>query len=362
MYCLARKEVIMRRIVIIFLVYMLCLFQISCSNANSLVDRNDSQPKVNGENNGRKFSVWITYWDLKNYKQELSAIGNSIDNICYFAAYFDADEKLFIPKEITDTFGEINATYGSKKYHSYLTFVNDLIKTEGTSSLKDTELLYHLFSSTERMDRHISEIIDMTVKGGFDGIEIDYEGMDRDITLWKMYLQFIKKLYKTASAKKIPVRILLEPKVPITKIKFFKGPEYVMMCYNLYGDGTVPGPKANEKFLKQMVDKMKPFTGKVNFALSSGGYDFAGDGSAKQVSEIEAETLKKEYNAASRRDSDSNCIVFTYQDLQGLSHEIWYADKQTLNYWYNTINKYGDYGISLWRIGGNVCNDFLNIN
>jgi spore germination protein len=350
----------MRRMILVYILCTLCLMLFGCSanNSSGISNRNNGSTKENGQkNDGGDFSVWITYWDLKNFDQEIAAAKNNIDNICYFAAYFDAEEKLFIPKEITDTFKLIQSKYGENNYCSYLTFVNDLLKTDGTSSLKDTGLLYTLFSSTDQMNTHINEIINMTLNGGFNGIEIDYEGMKRDTKLWQLYLNFIEQLYKSASAKNIPVRILLEPNVPVKELKFIQGPEYVMMCYNLYGEGTKPGPKANKQFLIQMVDKMKVLPGKVNFAFSSGGYDFAENGTANQVTEIEAETLRKEYNSAVTRDKKSNCIVFTYKDLQGISHEVWYSDKETLKFWYDVIHKYGDYGFSLWRIGGNICNN-----
>lgn len=345
----------MKKIISMCILCVLCLLLISCSNDATLKESKAVQKNNKGhESDGKDFSVWVTYWDLDNFEQEISSYKNNIDNICFFAAYFNADEKLFVPQEITQAFGIIKSKYKKYKYHSYLTFVNDLLKTDGTSSLKDTKLLYTLFSSEERMNDHINEIINMTVSGGYDGIEIDYEGIHSDISLWRLYLNFIKKLYKAAAVKKIPVRIVLEPNVPNDKLKFIKGPEYVMMCYNLYGDGTKPGPKANQEFLKQMVEKMKSFPGKVNFALSSGGFDFASDGTTKQITEINAVALKNEYNADIRRDSESNCIIFNYTDSQGMLHEVWYADKETLNFWYNTINKYGNYGFSLWRIGGNV--------
>lgn len=345
-----------RRIVAMCILSVLCLSLIGCQD-KSLANSKATPTKENEVKvEGAKYSVWVTYWDLNNLEQELNARENSIDNICYFAAYFDAQEKLFIPQEITDTFAKIKNEYKTDNYRSYLTFVNDLLKTDGSSSLKDTKLLYTLFSSAECMNSHINEIIRMTTEGGFDGIEIDYEGMRSDMTLWKQYVKFIKKLYKAASAKDILVRVVLEPNVLADQLKFCKGPEYVMMCYNLYGYGTEPGPKANQKFLEQLVDKMKAFPGKVNFAFSTGGFDFASDKNTKQISEVEAVTIKNQYGAVTRRDTDSNCNVFSYIDSLGVSHEVWYADQETIAFWYNTIKKYGNYGYSLWRIGGNVIN------
>lgn len=41
----------------------------------------------------------------------------------------------------------VNENYSKQDFGSYLSIVNDLIKEDGTSSLKDTELLYELLSS-----------------------------------------------------------------------------------------------------------------------------------------------------------------------------------------------------------------------
>ncbi len=45
--------------------------------------------------------------------------------------------------------------------------------------------------------------------------------------------------------------------------------------------------------------------------------------------------------------------MFKYTDEDGIEHEVWYADKNTLNSWMQVIKEKG-YGISLWRLGGNV--------
>lgn len=353
----------MKKIVLNLCFLFICMVIAGCSNKGDSQKDKEETPKEYQDSVDKKtetlmnenFSVWTTYWDTENIDNEIRSLQEHIDNICYFAAYFNEDKQPFIPEKVTDTYGRINTDFKPFAFKSYLTFVNDLLLEGGSSSLKDTGLLYTLFSSEETRSKHIDEILQMTIQGGFDGIEIDYEGMKKDITLWNLYVQFVNELYQTAATKGVLVRIVLEPGVPVEEqFDFPDGPQYVMMCYNLYGYGTEPGPKANKEFLLKMVKKMKGFPGKVNFAVATGGFDFAKDGKVVQVTEMEAVKLVKEHNKTPIRDKESKSLVFSYIDNSGMSHEVWFADKETIQYWFGVIKEAGNYELSIWRIGGNI--------
>ena len=190
-----------------------------------------------------------------------------------------------------ESFEKVEKLYGSMKHKSYLTFVNDLILEDNTSSLKDVDLLYTLFETDRSMDDHIQDILRMTMEEGFDGIEIDYEAIKEDMVLWQLFVEFVEKLYGAAAEKDVLVRVLLEPNVPLDVIEFPEGPEYVMMCYNLHGQGSRPGPKANRKFLEDLIKKTGILPDKVNFALATGSFDFDSNGSARSVTEKQAVEL-----------------------------------------------------------------------
>jgi spore germination protein YaaH len=313
-----------------------------------------SSKDVSADNNtSKKYGIWVTYWDTQNIEKELEILKDGISSISYFAAYFNELEKPFIQEETTKTYELLKDSYSSNGYKSYLTFVNDLLKEDGTSSLKDTNLLYHLLLTKESRTLHINEILTMTIEGGYDGIEMDYEAIKTDKKLWKLYLKFIKELYQTAVSKNIAVRVILEPSAPVDEFAFPEGPEYVMMCYNLYGYGTKPGPKANPKFIKSLVNKMKKIKGEIGFAFATGGFDFAEDETVEQLSEIQVVERMKEYDVMSYRDKNSQCLVYTYED-GGVIHEVWYADNTTIQSWIRVVEDAGDYGIFIWRLGGNL--------
>ena len=297
--------------------------------------------------------VWITYWDLDTAYEELDLIGDELNTLCYFAAYYDKDSEPFIPEGTAETIDKRKKENTFNDTENYLTFVNDKLTDTG-SSLKDTELLYELFGNENKAKEHAKKITDMTKAAGFDGIEIDYEAIKKDRELWGHFLVFVNELIPMANEKGLKVRILFEPSAPIKEYDWPEDAEYVMMCYNLYGYGTKPGPKADIAFLKEMVEKMEYLPGDINFALASGGFDFASDGSVKQIDTISAKDIEKKSGSDSHIDEGSGDHVFKYTDDEGMDHEVWYADQDTLKLWMKTIRESGHERFTIWRLGGNI--------
>lgn len=285
-------------------------------------------------------------------------IEKNIQNISYFAAYYNDKNQLIFPDETVKTFQYVRNEFKNNKWASYLTIVNDKMIKDGVFYHKDTALLYELFKSDKSIKKHADEIISLALSGGYEGIEIDYEAIKKDMELWRLYEKFCSYLYKKASEAGLHMRVVLEPNAPIEKLKLPEGPDYIMMCYNLHGPKTKPGPKADKEFIKNMVKKMSALPGHKGFALATGGFDWNENGEVKAVAQIQAKQLIKEYNSVVIRDGESYAITFSYKDEEEKKHEVWYADMITINYWMDIIAGYGDYGISIWRLGGNDYKDF----
>lgn len=340
----------------IIIILILCFLATGCGNRNTKKDIGiDVKDK-----DIRKISVWATYWDMEDLEKEIDKISENIRSISYFAAYFNKDYELFIPEKLDASYKDIRKSYSELKYSSYLTIVNDLIKEDNTSSLKDRELLYKLLSRDDSVDKHIEEIIDMAEKNGFQGIEIDYEGIKGDIDLWMLFANFLEKLEENTSKRNLKLRVLLEPNFPEDKITLPQGPEYVMMCYNLHGKGSKPGPKADKEFILNMIEKMEKLPGNINFAMASGGFKFYDD-KAEQLTERQALELAKIHSSHVLRDKKSKGLYFSYIEA-GIEYEVWYADYETLDFWFSLVEEAGDgrYGLSLWKLGGNISLDFKN--
>lgn len=300
------------------------------------------------EENINNLSAWVVYWDL-NYDKEIRTLDKELKNICYFAVNFNSNNELVIPEKLISCY---NQTKGYD-YNKYITIVNDKINSDGSSSLKDINLLKALLNNPHSRSNHIEDIISLAVKYNFDGIEIDYEQIKNDMKLWDDYILFINELYQKSEKKGLKLRALLEPNTPFDKLSFDEGPTYVVMCYNLHGGFSEPGEKANPKFIRSLMDKTSKIPGKKDFAIATGGFNWASNGKTTTVSESEANRILKEYRAKVERDDGSQCLFFNYKDEDNIEHEVWYADKITLKSWMKVIRETG-HGISIWRLGGNL--------
>ena len=335
----------MRRIFQEILLCSVIVFVVTgCSQSNHLVAKSMDKADINR-------TAWLAYWDLDAGVKDLVKIGNKAGKIAYFGAYFDEFDHLFIPQTLSD----IKNEHKNKKMaaETYLTFINDKKNFDGTVVLKDLEVLRRLLSKDDSMDKHIDDIIAMTQQGGFDGIEIDYERIWKDEGIAPLFLRFTEKLYPRARAQNLKVRIVLEPNTPFSGTSFIKGPEYVVMMYNLYGLHSGPGPKANKAFIQKLLMQMETLPGEKSVAFSTGGGVWGSNGKKQQVTEVEAKTLASAYDAELQRDPESQNVFFSYEN-DGVTYQVWYADVKTLNYWSSLVKEKGVEKISLWRLGGNV--------
>jgi len=296
-------------------------------------------------------SAWLVYWDLENGIEEINDMA-SLENIIYFSTWYNQEDEIVVPNELLTAKAELK----NDNQMEYLSFTNDIVYDDGSSSQKNIEIIKNLFSDQNMMDLEAEEIIKIAINSDFDGIEMDFENLKKDTELWNEYIQFLEILKSKCLEKNLLLRVILEPATPTSQLSFPDGIEYVMMCYNLYGGFSEPGPKADFEFLDTMKQSISNLPGKNGLALATGGFDWNTNGvksmTVKQVSEI-----IENYNIEVRIDENSGAKNFNYTDDAGIEHEIWYSDFETINQWIEKVNEAEDISTSLWRLGGNTLNN-----
>lgn len=300
-----------------------------------------------------EWGAWVTYWDSDGALDEAAQLGDALTTLVYFAAYFDAEDAVFVPDSLYELLDDSTARFAQAMPKRYLSVVNDLLSADGDTSLKDTTLLKRLFSTQERMEAHAEELIALTLAEGFDGLEIDYEAMRGDMDLWARFADFLRILQSLAQDSGMSLRVLLEPGAPLGAVKLPPGPDYVMMCYNLYGTHSAAGPKADDAFLREMARKMAGLPGEKGFALAGGGFDWDAAGHVISLTQEQAVELAEIHGADALRDLDSGSLSFAYIGADGERHEVWYADADTLRRWRDVLAGQGASRVDLWRLGGN---------
>lgn len=294
-------------------------------------------------------TVWSAYWDCDSDYAVIRDEAQYIDSISLFAAYFK-DGELFIPDASLNMLKKIRKNDELSGKRIFLSVVNDT-EENGVSVQKDTNLLYRLLDNEDTAKAHATELVAAAVDNGFDGIEIDYEKIRNDTELWRLFIRFENYLIAAADRADISVRVVLESGTPTEKLSFPEGAEYAVMCYNLYGNGTEPGPKADYAFLKDIYERFGKLPG-ISYALSDRGFDWeAGSVKPAQTDADAAAETAAECEAKAIRDDESGAMHFDY-DKDGKRHTVWYADEVTLSMWAAELAELSGkpVNVSLWRL------------
>ncbi|MDQ0203713.1 glycosyl hydrolase family 18 protein [Pectinatus haikarae] len=287
-------------------------------------------------------SAWLVYWDMPKDPNKLPS--KKYDSISYFAAYFSDEDQLTLPDDF-DSAVLLNNDIPRR----YLTIVNDVV-SHNKNSLKSITLVKRTLDGNMKKIIYADKIIALAQKNGFNGIDLDYEQIFKDKYTAEEYIHFIKILYDKAYAQNIKLRVILEPSVKFAAYNFPRGPQYVVMMYNLYGLHSGPGPKADFAFIEQTSNSMKALPGPVGAAFSAGGCLWGSNGEKRFISSDQAEMLAQKHQTNTKRDEKSGALFFSYKD-ESINYTVWFADKKTIAEWSKKAGEMGINAISLWRLG-----------
>ena len=297
--------------------------------------------------------AWIVYWDADNGLEEIAALDPLPDRLIAFEALFDTDRTVILEPEAEKLLYELQRRFPADRI--WLSVVNDLKLQAGGYANKDRQLLRELMLTPEARANHVRELAELAEKWRLHGLEIDYENIHADTEIWEGFSLFLKDLHAELSQRGIALRVCLEwDSIKYTDLP--RGPEYSIMCYNLYGTHSGPGPKADRSFLEKVAEL---YRGRDDcaMALATGGFDWLGSWTERELTEKEAEKIFRSRNLKPTRDPDSGVLQGSYlQD--GQTHTVWYADAQTLWGWMKILQEYGFTKFDFFRLGGNTAADW----
>ena len=291
-------------------------------------------------------AAWCVYWDGDAV---FAAAGNlaNYDELILFGCIYDENADLYIPEQLRQLYEEFPVT--GEQTRLYLSFINDVMQEDGTAVQKSPEFLAQVLKDEQLGDRVIEEMIAQTKAWGLDGVELDYENIDRQENLWNEYLEFVDRLARRTEEEGLSLRIVLGAYAPVDEYAFPTAPQYVVMCYNLYGTHSAPGPKADAEFLQQMVERFDGMN--VAFALANGGFEWDDqDRAVRSLTAKSAGKLLVESGADYTRE-ESGAVYFSYPAEDG-THTVWYGDKETIATWEDVLTGYSrqDIEVDLWRL------------
>lgn len=300
------------------------------------------------------YGAWVPYWDYANALEEVDRLGDDLNYVICFGAIFNAQDQLLLLPDMQEALTCLNILY-SKDYTVYLSVVNDIELEDSVYDNKSSDLLWRILGSDEAIDAHIDDLMAMLQTSGAQGLEIDYEAIQSDASLWQRFVLFIERLYARTQSAGYPLRVVLSWDAA-KYATFPDGPQYSIMCYNLYGTHSGAGPKADRSFLQQVFSANHALPGYPAIAFATGGFDWCDDGTIVSLTQAAALAVQADvgvYADGISRDAESGVLHFSYYDELGLGHEVWYADGETLAFWRSLALDAGYTRFDLFRLGGN---------
>lgn len=341
----------MKRTAIVILIMALLLQITACTKqpeSGDITPQASSGGEPETEHSGIQQAAWCVYWDSGSAASLAESL-SQYRQFVMFSCLYAEDHSLIVPEELKDLISTLPDRGASDTPEFYLSFVNDVMHPDGSSTQKSTVFLEEVLPDAELSDAVIDDIIRQTKACGFDGIELDYENIHKCDGLWGAYLNFISRLWMRANSENLKLRVVLSVSTPAAELDFIEGPRYVVMCYNLYGYHSGPGPKADEAFLENTVRKFMSLD--ADYALANGGFEWGPDGKVvRSLTTGAAAALAAENDALETRDSDG-VLHFTFRSEDGL-HTVFYGDEETIRIWSGILQKEAacDIRVNLWRL------------
>jgi len=210
------------------------------------------------------------------------------------------------------------------------------------------ETVHQLLNSPEEQSKFIKKLHEQIKKQGFDGINIDFENLnknDRDLLT-----QFIKELYTVFHADGLTVSIDVPPNNKAFDYKKLEKyvDQMIVMAYDENVDN--PGTIASTSWFKDTLSKLP--REKLIVALGSYGYDWEWESQepGEVVSFDDVTRMAEKANLNIQWDDMSQTPYLKYMENNKV-HEVWFLDSATFYNQLKMSTEAGAQGVALWRLG-----------
>lgn len=322
------------------------------TNTTGLIDKSISLPAGLGSSNGKEIVGFYAEWwgaDTSSFNS-MSQNTDVLKTIAPFWATLQNDGT------ITDRGGNDHASvvkYAHQNNISALLLVNNA-KQDG-----DDVPIHTLLASQSLRAKAIDSLETYIKKYNLDGVNIDFEmvpAQDRD-----NLSAFMRELSARLKPQGYTISIDVFPKQDETNdvavaydyAQLAKYADKIMiMTYDNHGAWSDAGPIADVRWVENTLKYALQFIpkNKIYLGIASYGYDW----SSKGVESLEygpIMNLVQKFNAPIIWDEQSQSPHFSYTGPDGVKHQVWYENRESLKYKLNLVNKYDIAGAALWKLG-----------
>lgn len=305
-------------------------------------------PKPGASGQKEVLGFFAEWWetDTSSYNI-LTKHSDKIDTIAAFWGTMQSDGT------ITDRGGNDHAAV--VKYAT-ANKVNTLLMVNNS---KDHDSAHTVLSSPAVRQKAIANIESVIKKYGLAGVNIDFESLDPNDK--NNLTAFMQELSDRLKPQGYTISIDVMPKhneeadfamaYDYAKLAQFCD-QIIVMTYDYHGPWSGPGSIADVNSIEKDISYALKFIPKNKLMLGVAGYGY--DWSSKGVESLEfgaIQNLITKFGAKVEWDDSAKSPHFTYTGPDGVVHQVWYENAQSLQYKLNLVNRYDIAGIALWKLG-----------
>lgn len=337
----------------IFLAMLMSKFLGGSTNTPSLIPPNKTLPttgEVTSPSNKELIGFYAEWWgDDTSSFDSFSQNSTVIKTIAPFWTTLNEDATL-INRGGRDHTAVVNLAH--KNNTSVLLLVNNAKPTQETSPI------HTILANPSLRTTAITNLEEYLKKYNLDGVNIDFEmvnGEDKD-----NLSAFMKELSQRLKPQGYIISIDVFPKqnestdvamaYDYTQLANYAD-KIMIMTYDNHGPWSDAGPIADIHWVENNLNYALQFIPKNKLYLGIAAYGY--DWSSKGVESLEYNTLtalSERYSRTPIWDDPSKSPHFSYT-TDGVSHQVWYENKESLKYKLALITKYDLAGAALWKLG-----------
>lgn len=217
----------------------------------------------------------------------------------------------------------------------------------------DGEAVRRLLSNQPAQQKLIYDLIKITKKYGYKGINIDFEELN--LENGDNFNAFMKNLYTQFHAENLIVSQDISPENDDYKPEILQhyNDYIILMAYDQHSDQSNAGDISHQEWVEEKLDDIcsKMDASKVILALACYGYDWPKNSIGIPVTYEQAITKAVDRKSKINYNPASANLNYSYKDGSGMEHDVYFTDAAT---YFNLIRKADDWdiaGVALWRLG-----------
>ncbi len=307
-----------------------------------------------------QFGGWVTYWDFnRGMKTAIQGKGVYRD-IFLFSTQLDANGTPFVVNSKTIDYPSAVAQLKTSGTRTWMTLVND-VKIAGTdkSILKDPIIVHKILHDKAARLQHRRAIMDLALKYGVSGIDIDYENLlpeDRGY-----FSRFIAELSRDLKQRDLALSVTVQPKTLKRSASGNSAMDWSAICkhadrlqimlYDQHGKKTPPGPLATVDWISEVLQYAKSQCKATTIVpiVKVSGMHWASD-ETTAIHYDQAVALKTRHKALLEREATSQVPFFTYKTIE-VSGMVYFEDALSLKIKIHRILGMGFGKLVFWSLG-----------